>query len=275
MQGTKNPKFLFYRFLKKVNFLVHFYDIQIFLIQHLIIIMNKSNNYLRLLAIKTTIDKKINNEPSYKKILHAKKILYIPYFFYFIPDFPPKAKKTVVFHSNHSPNHRVSPIPLIQGSFPINDITSFQSSPKNNPRKSSKFASLKVISTPLKKSMARFFTFCFCCLKSFRKPPVNMEIIKPKEYALPILSFFKLLIMIIRIKETFRNRTKFRSLRGIKDLHGYLIDDLAIFRKKWNDIHTNLRYASCGFLRRVMRGIRKRFRKFRKAVKKFKGKGFS
>ena len=156
----------------------------------------------------------------------------------------------MVFHASRSP--KVSPIPLIQGGFQINDITSFQSSPKNNPRKSSKFATLKVISTPLRKSIARFFTLCYCCLKFLRKPPTNME--------------------IIRIKDTLRNRTKFKSLKGIKDFHAYLIDDLAVVRKKWTVLQTNLSYASCGFLRRLMRSIRKRFRKFRKVFKKFKGK---
>ena len=98
-----------------------------------------------------------------------------------------------------------------------------------------------------------------------------METIKQKEYSLPILSFFKLFILIIRIKDALRNRTKFRSLKGLKDLQAYLIDDLASFRKKLTKTQTKLNYVSCGFLRRILRNITKKLRKFRKVFRKFKG----
>lgn len=152
----------------------------------------------------------------------------------------------------------------------MNDISSLQSSPKSNPRKSSKFASLKVISIPMKISILKFFKFCVCCLKLIKKPPTTMETLKPKEYTLPILSFFKLFILIIRIKDAFRNRTRFRSLKGLKELQIYLIDDLASFRKKLATTQTKLNYVTCGFLRRILRKLRQ----FRKAVRKFKGSRF-
>lgn len=176
----------------------------------------------------------------------------------------------MIFHVSHQP--KIFPLHS-NPTIPLNDVfSSFQSSPKNG--KISKFSQFKENVSPLKRFFSKFLNLCFCCLKMpclFRKSDLTPEIINPKEYALPILNFFKLLIWTIRVKDAFRNRTVYKSIKKLTDFQAYIIDDLAYIRKKWTNQRTDLSYASCGFLRRLMRGLRKKFKKFLKSFRKITG----
>lgn len=175
---------------------------------------------------------------------------------------------------------KVAPIPLSSNQLPLNDLSSFTSSPKNN-RKSSKFSHqrekksrLFTIASKIQRALLCCLIFClkfpWCCLQKQSSPQENAN--ANKEYSLPILKFFKLLIMVIRIKELFRSRTIYKTISKLKDFQAFLIDDLAYYTRKGSNQENKLNYLSCASFRRIIRAIRKKFKKFWKSFRKLKGK---
>ena len=99
---------------------------------------------------------------------------------------------------------------------------------------------------------------CFCHV-SKRNIPI-IEKIKTKHYEIPILNFFKQLLLVIRAKEIFRFRTIYRSMKKLEDFHIYLINDLTFFKGYEKEKKIGKKYFSNALIRKVLRMIKKKMK---------------
>ena len=142
---------------------------------------------------------------------------------------------------------------------------------------SSVFASSKDLTQKEKimKFLMGFWKFLCCCFRFYKsKEETIHNKLNAKNYSLPILHFFRLLIWVIRAKENLISRTFYKRIKKIKDYHFYMIDDLAFYRSKVAEKQEHLAYFSSFTMRTFLRKIKKPFRKMRKATKKTIGYKF-
>lgn len=104
-----------------------------------------------------------------------------------------------------------------------------------------------------------------CCFMRKIQPQQTEK--KSMDYNLPILNFFKTLLLVIRAKFHFQERSIYRPIKNLKDYHYDLIGDLAFSKKVAKKMaeRKNHNYSIKGFypatFRKLKRTMKKKFKK--------------
>ena len=138
-------------------------------------------------------------------------------------------------------------------------------------KKLAKFPKLVKLKSRINATLNLIFKFlCFCFIIK-KNPPMSLhERLKTRNYEIPILNFFKLLLNVIRAKELFRARTYYGSMKKIKNFHLNLLDDYSFFKKKDDEKQYNsFKTIALG---KVLRKMKKKFRPVLKQIAKISSK---
>ncbi len=141
---------------------------------------------------------------------------------------------------------------------------------EKKPKLLKKFPKLGRVLSKINSILNLFFKFFCVCFTIKRNQPMSLqEKLKTKNYEIPILNFFKLLLNIIRAKELFRARTYYRSMNKIKRFHLNLLDDYSFFKKEDEKQFNSFKTISLG---KVLRKMKKKFRRVFKQIAKISSK---
>lgn len=151
-------------------------------------------------------------------------------------------------------------------------ISSKELTPSNNNKDKSNFGKVlnekKESPSYFRLYFMKFWHYLGCCIY------LTNQTVKPdpkKNYSLPILNFFKLLLTVIRAKEVFKFRTVYRSIKKLKSFHLQMIDDVAYIRKKGEEQKIKLSYFNNITIRIFLRRVRKIFKRCFRGFLSFRG----